>query len=75
MERDPDEPVGDGDGLMGVLGAGPVELSLLFCPLNVRSCKQHNPLLCILTPDTKHISIFFSQRAATLAKTGLQLSL
>jgi hypothetical protein len=44
MERDPVDPVGDGVGLMpwelGVPGAGPLELSLLFWP--VRSCKTNH---------------------------------
>lgn len=37
MEREPVEPVGEGVGLMpcelGVPGAGPLELSLLFWPV------------------------------------------
>jgi len=42
MEREPVDPVGDGVGLipweLGVPGAGPLELSLLFWP--VRSCNK-----------------------------------
>lgn len=55
MEREPVDPVGDGVGLipweLGVPGAGPLELSLLFCP--VRSW-QHKTLHQLKHPTTRN---------------------
>lgn len=57
MEREPEEPVGEGVGLITCWGLGvpggpepmplcapPLELSLLFCPISSRAHYYYNPV-------------------------------